>query len=70
LISALGLLALLFWLAAFMAICFYLRAKIFDLAAATDSKRSDAFLVGLTLVLSAILFGLYSTVHYHFHVFR
>jgi len=51
-----------------MAICFYLRAKIFDLAAANDSKRSDAFLVGLTLVLSAILF--YSTVHYHFHVFR
>jgi hypothetical protein len=50
-----------------MAIYSYLRAKIFDLAAATDSKP---FLVGLTLVLSAILVELYSTFHYHFHVFR
>jgi hypothetical protein len=49
----------------------YLRGKIFDLAAATDSKRSDTFLIGLTLVLSAILLGLYFTSHsYRFHVDR
>ena len=69
-ISALGLLSLWFWLAAFMAIYSYLRGKIFDLAAATDSKRTDALLIGSTLLLSAILVGFYSTAHYHFRLHR
>ena len=47
----------------FAATYYRLRDQVFDLAAATDSKRSHAFLIGSTLVLSAIGVEVYGTVH-------
>jgi hypothetical protein len=59
-------------LLAFAAIYFSLRDHVFDLAAATDSKRSDAFLIGLTFVRSVIVVGVYFAVrcYFRFHRYR
>jgi hypothetical protein len=62
-----SMLGLVFLLVTFTATYYRFTDNLFDLAAATDSKRSQSFLVGIALVLSAIVAGLY--IHYHLHYY-